>query len=209
MKDFRVLSLAICMILGLPALASTIELKVDDAHSDIGFDVKHLMVSTVHGNFAKFSGTVDLDEKDMTHSKVKFVVRTDSITTGNEKRDGHLKSPDFFDIEKYPEAKFVSTSIKSMGDGKYELVGDLTIHGVTKKAKFTMLSLGAVKDPFGNSKRIFQASTDLNRKDYGLTWNKALESGGVLVGENVKLTINLELNEPQKAQPKAQTAKAN
>lgn len=195
---FRALSAATLVVCLMPAFAKAVELNIDSAHSNVAFEVKHLMVSTVRGNFAQFSGTIDLNEKEMSRSKVNFIVKTDSINTGNEKRDQHLKGADFFDIQKYPEAKFVSTSVKTLGDGKYELVGDLSIHGITKKATFVMGSLGAVKDPFGKTKYMFQASTDLVRKDYGLVWNKVLENGGVLVGDKVKLSVDLELGEAPK-----------
>jgi polyisoprenoid-binding protein YceI len=176
----------------LPVLASAIELEVDPAHSNVGFDIKHLVVSTVHGNFTDFTGAIDLNEKDPALSKVSFTVKTDSISTNNAKRDAHLKSADFFDAQKYPEAKFVSTGLKSKGKDSYVLDGDLTIHGVTKKAQLKLVSLGKVKDPYGVERRMFQASTDIVRKDYGLTYNAALESGGVVIGEIAKLTIDVE-----------------
>ncbi len=181
------------MILGLtPVLANAVELDVDAAHSNIGFEIKHLMVSTVHGSFTDFTGTVNLDEKDFTKSKIDFKIKADSVNTANVKRDGHLKSPDFFDTQKYPEANFVSKSIKPLGKNKYALEGDLTIHGQTKPTKFTLINLGKVKDPYGVEKYAFQASTDLVRKDFGLVYNAKLEAGGVVLGETVKLVIDAE-----------------
>jgi polyisoprenoid-binding protein YceI len=176
----------------LPAIASAVELEVDPAHSNVGFDIKHLVVSTVHGNFTDFTGVIDLNEKDPALSKVNFTVKTDSISTNSAKRDAHLKSADFFDVQKYPEAKFVSTGLKSKGKDSYILTGDLTIHGVTKKAELKLVSLGKVKDPYGVERRMFQASTDIVRKDFGLTYNATLESGGVVIGETAKLTIDVE-----------------
>jgi polyisoprenoid-binding protein YceI len=176
----------------LPVLASAVELDVDPAHSNVGFDIKHLVVSTVHGNFSDFNGLIDLDEKNPALSKVNFTVKIDSISTNNAKRDAHLKSADFFDAQKYPEAKFVSTGLKSKGKDSYILTGDLTIHGVTKKAELKLIFLGKVKDPYGVERRMFQASTEIVRKDYGLTYNATLESGGVVIGENAKLTIDVE-----------------
>ncbi|MDR3607148.1 MAG: YceI family protein [Oligoflexia bacterium] len=188
----------------IPSAASALELEVDPAHSSIGFDIKHLVVSTVHGNFTDFNGDIDLNEKDLALSKISFAVKTSSISTNNAKRDEHLKSADFFDAQKYPEAKFVSTAIKAKGKNKYVLEGDLTIHGVTKKVKLDLVSLGKVKDPYGVEKRIFQASTDIVRKDFGLTYNATLESGGVVIGETAKLTIDLETAPKAAKQAKAQ-----
>lgn len=178
--------------LSYPAAALAVELEVDPGHSSVGFDIKHLVVSTVHGNFTDFSGVINLDEKDSSKSHVEFTVKTDSISTNNAKRDQHLKSADFFDAQKFPEAKFVSTEVTPHGKDHYVLVGDLTIHGVTKKAKFSLVSLGKVKDPYGVEKRMFQASTEIVRKDYGLTYNAALESGGVVIGETAKLVVDVE-----------------
>jgi polyisoprenoid-binding protein YceI len=184
----------------IPGLAGAVELDVDPAHSSVGFDVKHLMVATVHGNFTDFKGTIDLNEKDLNQSKANFVVKTESINTANPKRDGHLKSADFFDTKKYPEATFVTTRVKSNGKDKYTLEGDLTFHGVKKNTKFNLVSLGRVKDPYGVEKRMFQATTELSRKDFGLSYNAALESGGVVIGDTVKLTIDVE------AAPKAEVS---
>jgi polyisoprenoid-binding protein YceI len=189
----RLASLSLIGLLGLvPGLASAADLEIDSAHSSVGFDIKHLVVSTVHGNFLDFTGVIHFDEKDLTASKIAFTVKTNSISTNNAKRDEHLKSADFFDVQKFPEATFVSTAIKAKGKDQYLLDGDLTIHGVTKRAQLKLVSLGKVKDPYGVEKRMFQASTDIVRKDYGLTYNAVLESGGVVIGETVKLTIDLE-----------------
>ena len=188
------------LVLGLtPVLASAVELDVDTAHSSVAFEIKHLVVSTVHGNFTDFSGSLDLNEKEPAQSKVSFKIKIDSINTANAKRDGHLKSPDFFDAQKFPEATFVSKTIKTTGKNKYTLEGDLTIHGQTKVTKFVLLGLGKVKDPYGVEKYMFQASTELNRKDFGLVYNAALESGGVVIGEKVKLVIDVEAAAPAKA----------
>lgn len=190
-KQLRTLFLAGLMTL-MPAMAFAIELDVDPAHSSVSFEIKHLVVSTVHGNFTDFRGTIDFDEKNLPTAKVNFTVKADSISTNNAKRDEHLKSGDFFDTKKFPEATFVSTSIKSKGKDKYTLGGNLTIHGVTKKAQFDLVSLGKVKDAYGVERHMFHASTDIIRKDYGLTYNAVLESGGVVIGETAHLTIDLE-----------------
>jgi len=184
--------LSTLLIASLPHLASATELKIDSAHSSVTFEVKHMVVSTVHGSFTDFDGVIDENEKDMTKSKISFTVKTTSINTANAKRDDHLRSPDFFDVQKFPEAKFVSSTIKKFGKDKFQLEGDLTLHGVTKKVKFNAHYLGKNKDPWGVEKTSFQATTELNRKDFELNWNKALEKGGLLVGETVKMTIDLE-----------------
>lgn len=175
-----------------PAVTFASELDVDAAHSSVGFEIKHLVVATVRGNFTEFSGVIDFDEKKSAPTKVNFVVKADSISTNNAKRDGHLKSPDFFDTAKFPEARFVSTGIKAKGKDKFAVEGDLTIHGVTKKAVFDFASLGKVKDAYGVEKRMFQATTDIVRKDYGIVYNAPLETGGVMIGETAKVTVDLE-----------------
>lgn len=191
-------------------------LTVDASHSTVGFEISHLVVSTVPGSFSQFHGTIDYNEKEVTKSKVNFTVATDSINTANAKRDGHLKSEDFFDVKKYPEAKFVSTSITETGakEGpKYKLEGDLTIHGETKKVSFDMNVLGKVKDHRGVEKTVFHATTVINRKDFKLAWNKPLEQGGYVLGETVKLNVSLETDPaaiPGKTVPSkpSETAKA-
>lgn len=181
------------VFLGLnTGLAQAVPLEIDVSHSSVGFEIKHLVVSTVRGGFTDFTGEIDLNEKDFAKSKIGFKIKAESINTSNAKRDGHLKSPDFFDVAKYPEATFVSKTIKPAGKDKYILEGDLTIHGQTKTAKFNLLNLGKVKDPYGVEKYMFQASTELVRKDFGLTYNAALETGGMVLGEKVKLVIDAE-----------------
>jgi polyisoprenoid-binding protein YceI len=184
--------------------ALALELEVDAAHSNVGFSIKHLMVSTVHGSFKTFSGTITLDEKQFEKSKINFTVETSSINTSNEKRDSHLKSADFFDVTKPENAKatFTSTSIKKTGKDKYTLTGDLSIRGITKKQDFILTNLGKATDPFSKTdKYVFKASTKIVRKDFGLTYNTTLETGGVLIGDSADLTVDLE------AAPKAVAAK--
>jgi polyisoprenoid-binding protein YceI len=173
-------------------IASAAELEADPAHSSIGFEIKHLMISTIHGEFTNLTGAIKLDEKNLEKSTVNFKVKTDSISTNSEKRDAHLKSPDFFDVAKYPEVTFVSTSIKPAGKDKYTLVGDLTIHGVTKKSEVALTYLGKVRDPYGVERRMFHGNIDIVRSDFGLIYNAKLESGGVLIGDTAKLTIDVE-----------------
>lgn len=168
---------------------------VDDAHSSAMFTVKHLMVSNVTGKMAGISGTIDIDDADVTKSKVDVSIDVNTINTDNKKRDDHLKSPDFFDTKKFPTMKFVSTKVEKAGAG-LKVTGDLTMHGVTKSVVLDVDGpTAAIKDPWGNNKRGASATTKLDRKDFGLNWNKALETGGVMVSDEVKIAIELELNE--------------
>ena len=187
----RLLVVGFALILSVPAFASTWEL--DPAHSSVQFAVSHLMVSTVRGTFDKFTGTVNLDEADPTKSSVEATIDAASIDTREPKRDSHLKSPDFFDVEKFPTIAFKSKSIAKSGD-KFNVVGDVTIHGVTKE--ITLEATGSPKpmqDPMGHTKLGGEVHGKLNRKDFGMTWNKGLDNGGVVVGDEVTITIDVEL----------------
>ena len=172
--------------------------KLDASHSKVSFSVVHAMVAETEGRFKMFEGTVSSkSDMDFTDANINFTIDASSINTEDEKRDGHLKSPDFFDVAKFPTLTFKSTSMKPTGKGKtaYEVEGELTMHGVTKKVKF--LAIGAaktVKDPYGQTKNGFKVTGTINRKDFGLTWNAALEAGGVMVSEEVNIVINIELN---------------
>ena len=166
---------------------------IDSAHSAAEFAVKHLMIATVKGHFADVAGTVVLDEADPTKSKVTVSIGVASVDTRDAKRDGHLKSPDFFDVEKFPAITFASRKLSGRVDGEFTLVGDLTIHGVTREVALKVESAGRAKDPWGGERAGFAATTKINRKDFGLTWNVALETGGVLVGDEVKIAIEVEL----------------
>lgn len=175
--------------------------KVDNSHSKLGFSVVHAMVSETEGKFKIFEGTCSSKtEMDFTDAAISFTADASSINTDDEKRDGHLKSPDFFDVAKYPTITFKSTSMKKNGKGAntYELEGDLTMHGVTKHVKFTAIGASkTAKDPYGNIKNGFRVTGVINRKDFGLVWNAALETGGVIVSEEVTITCNIELNKVQ------------
>lgn len=169
------------------------EWDIDSAHSAAHFSVRHLMVSTVRGQFKTVTGSVVLDEGDLTRSHVQVEVEAASIETGEPKRDGHLMSPDFFDVAKFPKLSFRSTRIERTGE-EFKVTGDLTMHGVTHPVTLTVDSLsGSTKDPYGRVIRGVSAHGKLNRKDWGLGWNAPLETGGVLVGEEVKLQIDAEL----------------
>jgi polyisoprenoid-binding protein YceI len=173
-----------------PTIATT-TWKIDPAHSVAEFKVKHMMISHVKGHFAKVSGTLTLNDADITKSEVEATIDAASIETRDPQRDAHLKSADFFDAEKYPTLSFKSTRV-SGGEGELKVDGDLTIHGVTRKVQFDVEGpTPPAKDPWGNTRVGLSATTKINRKDFGLTWNAALETGGILVGEEV--TISLEV----------------
>ncbi len=194
------LVLSIASVLVLSANAQT-NWKLDASHSKLGFSVTHMMVSETEGKFKIYEGTVSSKtDVDFTDATINFSADAASINTEDEKRDGHLKSADFFDVEKFPKITFKSTSMKPVMKGKttYNLEGEITMKGVTKKVKF--LAIGAsktVKDPYGNTKYGFKVTGVINRKDFGLSWNAALEAGGVAVSEEVKLDFNIELNKAQ------------
>jgi len=152
-----------------------------------------MMISNVHGRFDKATGTLELDDKDVTKSSMKIEIETGSVNTNEPKRDGHLKSPDFFEAEKFPKMTFKSKSITKAGNN-FKVVGDLTIKNVTKEVTLDVELSAEAKDPWGNVKRGVTVSGKLNREDFGLTWNKALEAGGVLVGKDVSLTLDAEFN---------------
>jgi polyisoprenoid-binding protein YceI len=174
------------------ALAS--DWDIDAGHSRVGFGIRHMMVSTVHGTFAKFTGTVNLDDADVTKSKIHVDIDATSITTANDKRDEHLRSPDFFDTAHFPKLTFDSTRIEKLGADKLNVTGNLTIRNVTKPVVLAVTGLtGEVKDPWGGTRRGATATTKINRKDFGLGWNKALEAGGVVLGDEVTIELELEL----------------
>lgn len=201
----RAFPLAIAFSLALPAAASTWVL--DDAHSTVGFSVKHMMVTEQKGAFDKFTGTVELDEKDATKSKVNVEIDVASINTKNVKRDEHLRSPEFFDAAKFPKITFKSNKIEKAGAG-FKVLGDLTMHGVTKPVVLDVAPLSdEFKDPWGGTHRGTTAKTVVARKDFGLAWNKTLEKGGVVVGEDVAIELNIELVPPPAAAPAAAPAK--
>ncbi len=171
---------------------STTKWVIDPTHSEIGFKVKHMMFTNVSGKFSKFDATIEAEDNDFENAKIEFTGAIDSVTTGNADRDTHLLSPDFFDVAQFPEIKFSATSFTKINEGEYELVGDLTLHGVTKSVKLAAEYGGLMKDPWGNTKMALALEGKINRKDWGLNWNSALETGGVLVSEEVRLNIELQ-----------------
>ena len=167
--------------------------QIDASHSAAEFAVKHLMISTVKGHFADVSGTVTTDDSDPNKVSVDVSIGVASIDTREPKRDAHLRSPDFFDTEKFPKITFKGTRVDGSVDGEFKLTGNLTIRDVTRPVTLNVESAGHVKDPWGGERAGFAATTKINRKDFGLGWNMALEAGGVMVGEEVKIAIELEL----------------
>ncbi|PYI50843.1 YceI family protein [Paenibacillus flagellatus] len=165
---------------------------VDATHSSIDFTVKHMMIANVKGSFKSFQATVEADPQDLTTAKIGFQVDVSSIDTRNGDRDAHLLSPDFFDAEKYPHITFQSTKIVGKGDGEYDVTGDVSIHGVTRPETFSVTFEGAGKDPWGNEKVGFSAQGKIKRSDYGLTYNAVLEAGGVLIGDDIKIALEIE-----------------
>ena len=163
---------------------------IDSAHTTVEFAVRHMMISTVKGNFGDIEGTLTIPDAGMP--KIEATIKAASIDTRNEMRDNHLKSGDFFDVEKFPELRFVGTSVQRTSDG-YTLVGDLTIKGVTRPVTLSVTEEGAGIDPWGNQKIAFSATGKFNRGDFGLNWNAALETGGVLVSDEVKLSLDVQL----------------
>ena len=195
MTRFRsqVFPLALALLLTVSAAAQTSTWTIDPKHSTAQFTVGHLAISNVSGNFTNVTGTIDLNEKDITQSQVSAVIDVNSIDTRVSDRDKDLRSPNFFDVEKYPTIEFKSKRIVNSG-GKLQLIGDLTMHGTTREVTLDVDGpTPELNDPWGNVRRGFSASTTLNRKDFGLTYNHALKTGEAVVGDNVKIQIDLEL----------------
>jgi polyisoprenoid-binding protein YceI len=169
--------------------------QIDPAHSEIQFSVRHMMISKVRGSFEQFSGVVDLDEQHPENTSIDIQIEAGSINTREAQRDGHLKSPDFLDADAYPHLHFKSKRVEVTGDSQARLIGDLKIRDVTKEVALDVEYAGQAKSPWGATSAGFSGRTKINRKDWGLTWNQALETGGVLVGDAVDITIELELVE--------------
>ncbi|MBI5066928.1 MAG: YceI family protein [Deltaproteobacteria bacterium] len=188
----RITALAVAVLAPALALADTSTWNIDTAHTEAGFSVRHLVISTVKGSFGKTTGTVKLDPADLTKSSVEATIDVASVNTRNEDRDKHLKSPDFFDVAKFPTITFKSTKVEKAGDG-LKVTGDLTMKGVTKPVVLTVAGpTGEVKDPWGNTRRGLQAKGKVNRQDFGVTWSKVVEAGPV-VGDEITIDIEAEL----------------
>ncbi|HVS98404.1 MAG TPA: YceI family protein [Puia sp.] len=166
---------------------------LDPSHSEVEFKVKHMMISNVSGEFKRFNASVETEGEDFMTAKVNFTADIDSIDTGAEQRDAHLKSPDFFDAAKFPQLKFVTTKYENVdNDGSYEVFGDLTIRGVTKPVRFDAEFGGVIKDPWGNTRAGVTVSGKINRKDFGLAWHAVTEAGGLIVSDDVRFHVGLE-----------------
>ncbi|MFF2447047.1 YceI family protein [Neobacillus sp. NPDC058068] len=166
--------------------------NVDTAHSSIDFSIRHMMVSKVKGTFHTFEASIEADLDDLTTASIEFSVDVNSVDTRNEDRDNHLRSADFFDVENNPKMTFKSTKIIKKSPGEYEITGDLTIRGTTNPETFTLTYEGSGKDPWGNVKAGFEAHGSISRSEYGLKWNAALETGGVLVADQVQITLEVQ-----------------
>jgi polyisoprenoid-binding protein YceI len=191
MKKITVVLFAVLVATTLMSAQS--EWKLDKAHSSIGFTVRHMVISDVTGSFKDFTIALKSDKDDFSDAEVQSTIKVGSLSTDNAMRDGHLKSDDFFNAEKFPEINFKSSSFEKLGDNKYKITGDLTIRDVTKKVIFDATLNGTLKTGRGLLSA-WKATTTINRFDYNLKWNKTLETGGLMVGQDVTITMNLELN---------------
>jgi polyisoprenoid-binding protein YceI len=192
MKRISMLVIAVLIMASFSVSAQT-KWSVDKAHSSVKFSVIHMVVSEVDGNFKMFDGSLEAAKPDFSDAKINFTIDVNSINTDNEKREGHLKSADFFDVANYPQIKFVGTSMKPLGGNKYELKGNLTLKDVTKPVVFQVTYGGTLTTKNG-AKAGFKAKTTIDRYDYNLKWNNALEAGGLAVSKEVEITVNVELN---------------
>src|SRR5512146_1280685 len=185
---------AVASLLAAPVLAQAATWDLDPNHTAIQFKVKHMVVSNVRGNFEKFSGTVVYDEADVAKSSADVSIDLASVNTRVEKRDNDLRSPNFFDVAKYPTMTFKSKRVEKVQDGRLKMIGDLTLHGVTREVALDVEGpTAAIKDPQGNTRVGGQATAKINRKDFGLTWHKLLAGGGLVVGDDVEITIDVEI----------------
>jgi polyisoprenoid-binding protein YceI len=166
-------------------------LEIDRSHSEVAFQVRHLL-SKVRGRFTDFAGTIEFDQSNPQNSRLEVTIQAASIDTAEGDRDKHLRSADFFEVDTYPTLTFVSTSVTLRSDDTYDVAGNLTIHGITRPVTLPASFLGAAGDPWGNTRFVFEAELTLNRKDFGLTWNAALEAGGFLVGDEVKVFLSIQ-----------------
>lgn len=190
----RIIASLLTVFLVMPGMALASAWNIDPVHSHIGFKVRHLMVSNVKGSFDRYTATIDLDEQELTRSRVAVTIDTASINTAHQKRDEHLRSEDFFDVARYPTMTYVAKSITNTGDGHFKVTGDLTLRGATREVVLDVEGLTQeIRDPWGNLRRGATATATINRKDFGLVWNKAMETGGVVVGDEVAITLEIEL----------------
>ncbi len=180
--------------------------NIDPAHSAVHFKVRHMMISNVRGEFESFTGKVDFDPENPLATKVDIAIDAASINTREEQRDAHLRSPDFLNAEEYPHLTFKSKRVEVLSDDRARLIGDLTIRDVTREVALDVEYAGMAQSPWGTTSAGFTATTTINRKDWNLTWNQALETGGVLVGDNIKIDIELEIIKQEEEETEAATA---
>lgn len=183
--------IAALVIIAVGAQAET--WKIDAIHSTIGFSVSHLVISKISGNFREFEGTIEFDGKNLAGGSVELTAMIASVDTDNEKRDGHLKSAEFFDGGEFPTMSFKSTSVEVGNGNEFKLIGDLTIKDVTKEVTFDCVLNGLINDPWGDTRAGFSAKTTINRQDFGVSWNKTLDTGGFMVGNDVTISLDLEV----------------
>ncbi len=174
--------------------------EIDSSHSSVHFSVRHLVIAKVRGSFARWTGTVLVPDGDFSKATVDVTIDASSIDTGVEQRDAHLKSPDFFDVEQYPELRFVAKRVQPRSGADVDVVGDLTIKGITREVVLRVEQLGQAKDPWGNLRAAFSAKTSIDRKDFGLTWNQVLETGGVMVGDRIEIEADIQAVKQVEAQ---------
>ncbi len=207
MKGFIVAGLIVGVLVGSSKAANAQaanEWKIDPYHSKAGFAVKHMMISNVRGEFSKVSGTAEYDGKNINTAKVNAVIEASSIDTGNDDRDKHLKNKDFFDVEKFPEIKFVSKKSTAAGAGKFKLTGDLTMHGVTKEVTLDVEGPSdPINDKHGSIKVGAVATGKVNRKDFGLSYGGLMDNGGAMIGDEVAITLDIELAKPSEKKAEA------
>lgn len=193
---------ALAATLSLPAAAATSTWQIDPNHSAAQFAVRHLAISTVRGAFTKVNGTIQFDDKDISKSSVEVTIDADSVDTRVPNRDKDLRSDHFFDVQKYPTITFKSTKVEQVEAGKLKVTGDLTIHGVTKPVVLDVEGpTAAVKDPWGNQRAAANVTTKINRQDYGVKWNATMDGGGLVVGDDVAITIDVEMVQKPAAKP--------
>lgn len=191
----KILLVPLIFALGLPVYSFGASWQIDPDHSSFQFKVRHLMVSNVKGNFSKvIKGSLLFDDKDIPATKGEVVIDAGSVNTSHAKRDEHLRGPDFFDVARYPTITFVSRQVTQTGPDQLRVVGDLTIHGVTREVAIDVQGpTPEVKDPWASFRRGLTGTTKINRKDFGITWNKALDSGGAVVGDEVEISVEIEM----------------
>lgn len=190
----RITTMIVWLVLAIPVFTHAATWQIDPEHSSFQFKIRHLTVSNVKGDFSKVKGIVAIDDQDITKLTVEVTLDAASINTGHAKRDEHLRSPDFFDVTQYPTITFVSKKVTKAGMNKLKVIGNLTIHGMTKEIAVDVEGPSPeVKDPWGNFRRGATATANIDRRDFGLKWNKVLDSGGLVVGEEVNIYIEVEL----------------